>query len=327
MARDQCPYPAGKSVLKQAILYGARDLRLEDRPLDAGALLPDEIYIETEITALSTGTDLANYLGRSTEIPGAPDYPRPVGYSNAGVIRRVGSAVRGWREGQRIFSLRPHQSAYMARENELLVAVPERVTSEEASLTYLAQLGLAALRQARHEAGETVAVVGLGVIGLCTVAVARALGVKVFAAANSTARAGLASRMGAGTSAASDIDVVVLTANTWDAYRRAVEIARPHGRISILGFPGRGQPDPFNPLDPQWFYRKSLTLIAAGQTSRQECAANLECLLGWMASGALELEPVISHRLPAHQMRVAYELAAAHDQTLTCAVFDWRGVA
>ena len=44
------------------------------------------------------------------------------------------------------------------------------------------------------------------------------------------------------------------------------------GRISILGFPGRGEPLPdFNPLDPKWFYGKQLTLIGAGFSPRIEC--------------------------------------------------------
>ena len=310
--------------MKQAILYGARDLRLEERALNGAALRPEEVYVETEVTALSTGTDLANYLGRSTEIPGAPDYPRPVGYSNVGVIRRVGAAVRGLREGQRVFAMKPHQSAYIAGEKEPLVGVPEPVSSEEASLAYLAQLGLAALRQARYRAGETVAVVGLGVIGLCTVGVARAMGAKVFAVANSSLRSELAVRIGAEALPAGDADIVVLTANPWEAYRTAVETVRPFGRVSILGFPGRGQPPgSFNPLDPQWFYGKSLTLIGAGKV-RANLRRNLECILDWMAAGTLRLETVISHRLPADEMRVAYELAAEHDKSLTCAVFDWR---
>ena len=44
--------------MRQAILYGAGDLRLEKRPLDVNSLQPNQIYVETEVTALSTGTDL-----------------------------------------------------------------------------------------------------------------------------------------------------------------------------------------------------------------------------------------------------------------------------
>jgi len=49
--------------MKQAILYGVGDLRIDDVPLQAEPLQPDQIYVETEVSALSTGTDLGNYLG------------------------------------------------------------------------------------------------------------------------------------------------------------------------------------------------------------------------------------------------------------------------
>jgi hypothetical protein len=48
--------------MKQAILYGAGDLRLEERPLSLTALGDDRIAIKTEVTAFSTGTDLGNGL-------------------------------------------------------------------------------------------------------------------------------------------------------------------------------------------------------------------------------------------------------------------------
>lgn len=325
----------------QAIMYGAGDLRLEERPLDPANLAPGQVYVETEVTALSTGTDLGNYLGRSTDVPGAPDYPRPVGYSNVGVVRKTAEDVTTVRPGQRVFSMKPHQSAYIANRGDLLVPVPEGVTPEAASLGYLTQLGVAAMRQAHYEAGEHVAVIGLGVIGLGTVAMARAMGARVTAVANSPLRAEVARRVGAHEVYLSgepdppkDVDVVILTANPWEAYRAAVEMARYAGRISVLGFPGRGYPPPeFNPLDPQWFYGKQLTLIGAGFSPRAECPPgeirfnlrrNLELIFRCAATGAAPLDPIISHRLPWRRMREAYELAKAHAKELVAAVFDWR---
>ncbi len=336
--------------MKQAILYAARDLRLEERPLDSESLEPQQIYVETEVTALSTGTDLGNYLGDSTYVPGAPDYPRAVGYSNVGRILRIGSAVTKWRTGLRIFSLKPHLSAYIAGEDELLVEVPETVASPVASLAYLTHLGIAALRQARYEPGENVVVVGLGVIGLCTVALARAMGAQVAAIGNASLRTQMAMRLGAHVALRSDepelqpkvsglfgeagADIVVLTANTWEAYRLSMEVAAPGGRVCLLGFPGRGQvlPD-FNPLDPRWIYAKQLAVFGSGYAPRTECPAselrfntrrNLEYILSLMASGDLCLDPLITHRLHAERMKEAYELARQHSQELIAAVFDWR---
>ncbi len=326
--------------MKQAILHGARDLRFEDRPLDAANLEADQLYVETEVTALSTGTDLGNYLGRSTDVPGAPGYPRGVGYSNVGVVRAVGVQVTV-APGTRVFSMKPHVSAFLARESELMVPVPAGVDPSPASLAYLAQLGIAALRQAHYEAGERVAIVGLGVIGLCTCGMARAMGADVTAVANSPLRADAALRAGAHRAIVAgrdplpaDIDIVILTANPWAAYRDAVEMARYGGRVSVLGFPGRGEPAPdFNPLDARWFYGKQLTLLGAGFSPRVECQPaevrfnlrrNLELVLHSLAKGAVNFESVISHRLPAPRLQEAYELARAHDKSLLAAIFDWR---
>jgi threonine dehydrogenase-like Zn-dependent dehydrogenase len=336
--------------MKQAILYGVGDLRIEDVPLDAGSLQLDQIYVETEVTALSTGTDLGNYSGDATYVPGAPRYPRWVGYSNVGVIRRVGVHVEKLKPGMRVFSLRPHQSAYIAQQTELLVPVPASLSSEEASLAYLTHLGLASLRQARFEPGENVAIIGLGVIGLCTVWLAGAMGAKVVGISNSKIRSESALKLGAHAAFLAEerdlspklgevfgevgTDIVVLTANPWNAYRLAMEIARFGGRVSILGFPGRAQEPPdFNPMDPQWVYGKQLTLLGAGFAPKADCRPedlrfntrrNLEYILDLMAFHHPRIESVISHRLPASRMKEAYELAREHSKDLVSAVFDWR---
>ena len=341
---------AERTDLKQATLYGARDLRIEEGSLDCENLQPDQLYAETVVSALSTGTDLGNYLGDSTYVPGAPDYPRKIGYSNVAVVRRVGSAVSQPKVGQRVFSMQPHVSAYVARQGDIEVAIPEAVTSEQASLAYLTHLGLAALRQAGYLPGENITIVGLGIIGLCTAGLARAMGAKVVGVANSSSRADAAIRVGAHAAFVSDdpelqlklrdcfgeagTDIVVLTANTWEAYRLSVNIARRNGRVSILGFPGRSQPQPdFNPLDPSWFYAKQLTLLGAGFAPRTDAPPeelrfnlrrNLQYILELMASQALRLDDLISHRLPAERMREAYELASQHSKELIGAVFQWN---
>jgi len=335
-----------KIEIRKATLYGAGDLRIESEDYDSGALLRHQVLVRTVYSGFSTGTDLGNYLGRSTDLPGAPDYPRGVGYSNAGIVWQTGSAVQDLKPGDTVFSIKPHRSAFLGDKEDMLVPIPEGLDLAQVSLGYLINLGVCALRAAHYETGERVAVVGLGVIGLCTVALGRAMGAPIVAVANDPVRAQLAVRLGArvvyqsgshSSSAAFNgdgADVVVLTANTWDAYRDSVEMARHGGRISVLGFPGRGQAPPdFNPLDPHWFYGKQLTLTASGFAPRIECRPadirfnlrrNLTAIFEWMQSGALDLAPLISHRIPFERMVDAYELARAHSKELTAAVFDWR---
>jgi len=335
--------------IRRAVLYGQRDLRIETATLDQ-PLAPDAVLVRTEVSALSTGTDLGNYLGDSEYVPGAPGYPRWVGYSNVGVVVQTGMAVEALRSGDRVFATKPHCSAYSSAANDLLVPVPEGVTPEEASLAYLTNLGLAALQQAHYQVGENIAVTGLGVIGLCTVALAHAMGAKVIGVANSEIRACKAGEVGADACLLSgspdlladmkrcfrgaEADVVVSTSNAWDSYFESLEMARPGGRIAILGFPGRGQPLPQrNPLDPRPFYEKQLTLIGSGYSPAVDCPPqalrfnrrrNLEYILELMAARRMNLAPMITHRFPYDRMREAYELACGHSKELIAAIFDWR---
>jgi threonine dehydrogenase-like Zn-dependent dehydrogenase len=233
----------------------------------------------------------------------------------------------------------------VADETDLLVRVDPRIDSAQAALAYLTHLGATALRKVSYQPGESVLVIGLGVIGLCTVALASSMGASVEAVANSKQRLELARTIKAQRAwdaATLDpttvfhgcgADVIVLTANTWEAYRTAVEAAAPSGRIALLGFPGRAQPEPsFNPLDAHWIYGKQLTIAGAGFAPRVECAPeeirfnlrrSLEDILARLADKRLDFAPMISHRIPAASMRDAYELAIAHDKSLTAAVFLW----
>jgi threonine dehydrogenase-like Zn-dependent dehydrogenase len=334
--------------IRKAVLYGKLDLRIETGSIPDDPE-PDQVLVETEISALSTGTDLGNYLGDSTYVPGAPDYPRWLGYSNAGIIRRIGSRVSQFTVGDRVFSTQPHQSAFITHENDLLIRIPKAVSSEQASMACLTELGLAALRQARYETGENIVVIGLGVIGLATIGLSRAIGANVLGVANSDVRARAALTMGALDCLSSngrdlvssmksvfngaEADLVVLTSNSWESYFLALDMVRHAGRISILGFPGRGEPIPQrNPLDPRPFYSKQVTLLGAGWSPMIECGAqyvrfnfrrNLEYILDLIATRRLNLEPLISHRIPYQNMHLAYELASQHSKELIAAVFQW----
>ena len=106
------------STMKIAMLHGPRDLRIEEHPLDTN-LAPNQVHVETQISAFKIGTDRGNYEG-AEPVAGAPDYPRWVGDSNLGVVVAAGNQVTRLRVGDRVVSRRPHQSAYVADADEVL---------------------------------------------------------------------------------------------------------------------------------------------------------------------------------------------------------------
>jgi threonine dehydrogenase-like Zn-dependent dehydrogenase len=346
--------------MKIAILHGPRDLRIEEQPLDTSHLAPDEIWVETRISALKIGTDRGNYEG-AEQVPGAPDYPRWVGDSNLGIVRGVGSAVTRVRVGDRIVTRQPHQSEYITKQTASLVRVPDEVDDEDAVFVHLYALSAHCYHKAQFRPGETVAVVGLGVLGLGAVAVGSLFGARVVGIGNSPLRLEMAQRMGADATFLFDdpdlprkladfsdgagMDLVILTANPWPAYRTAVEIVRPNGRVSIVSLLGRGEaPLDFNPLSMQNFYIKGISLIAVSgpagylypndsanphlmedRYAADRTAAHLLTLMA-PKDGRPRLEPkrLITHRFHYTEIVQAYEMAYGREKAMLGVIFDWQ---
>ena len=194
--------------------------------------------------------------------------------------------------------------------------------------------------------------VGLGVLGLGAVALGPLFGARVIALGNSPVRLEMARRMGAHEAFMSSdpdlenkieqftdgvgIDLVILTANPWPAYRTSVQVVRNGGRVSIVSLLGRGEEKlDFNPLVLDWFYDKGISLIAVNGTAgyrfpgdRNEAERfswNNSCthVLSLMADGRLSPKRLITHRMPYQDMKMAYEMAYRREKEMLGVVFDW----
>ena len=336
--------------MKIAVLHGPRDLRLEEQPLDTD-LGPTQIHVETEISALKIGTDRGNYEG-AERVPGAPDYPRWVGDSNLGVVRAVGSDVKRIRVGDRVVTRAPHQSEYVVDEAQSVVRVPEGVDPEDAVWAHLYTLSAHCYRKAWFTPGENVAVVGLGVLGLGAVALGPFFGARVVGLGNHPGRLRMATDMGAEAAWLSDdpdlearldeftggagIDLVILTANPWPAWRTACEVVRDNGRVSVVALPGRGEEplDDFNPVAMEWFYNKGIALVAvsgrggylfpSAEGDRFDAVRTCEHTLSLMERG-LAPSRLITHRLPYTRMAEAYEMIYRREKGMLGVIFQWQG--
>jgi threonine dehydrogenase-like Zn-dependent dehydrogenase len=344
--------------VKLAILPRPMELVIEDQPLDTENLGPRDVYVETELTAFKLGTDRGNYEGEPG-IPGAGNsFPRTVGDSTVGIVRGVGSGVTRFSVGDRVVSQTGHRSAHVTREDDYgatgnLVKVPEGVHPEDAVYAVLYSLSGYCYTKARFRPGEYVAVVGTGVLGIAAVAVGPIYGAQVAAIANSPVRLEMAKKMGAHAGFLSDdpdlqakldeftlgngVDLVILTANPWPAYKTACEIVRRSGRISVVALSGRGEADlDFNPLWSGYFYDKGISLIAASGVTedtypsesdqRWSSERRGEHILGLMEDGRLQPSKLITHRMHYTEIAKAYEMMETRDKNMLGVVFDWTDV-
>lgn len=93
--------------------------------------------------------------------------PLPLGYCNVGEIVAVGKGVEEFKVGDRVASNGNH-AEYVSVPKNLVAKIPDNVSDEAAAFTVIGAIGLQGIRLVNPTLGETVVVVGLGLIGLMT---------------------------------------------------------------------------------------------------------------------------------------------------------------
>jgi predicted dehydrogenase/threonine dehydrogenase-like Zn-dependent dehydrogenase len=264
--------------------------------------------------------------------------PLPLGYSSAGVVLAVGSAVSEFRAGDRVCSNGAHAEIVAVPKN-LCARIPDEVGDEAAAFAVLASIALEGIRLASPSLGETVAVCGLGLIGLLAVQILRANGCRVLGLDFVKHRLELAEQFGASTvdlssgedpvraagrfSREQGIDAVLITAATKSnqPVQQAAAMSRKRGRIVLVGVAGLE-------LSRDAFYKKELSFQvscsygpgrydpvyeASGQDYplpyvRWTAQRNFSAVLDLLAANHLNVAPLISHRFSFEGANDAYQL-------------------
>lgn len=181
--------------------------------------------------------------------------PLPLGYCNVGKVVAVGKGVSEFQVGDRVASNGNH-AEFVSVPKNLVAKIPEGVSDEEAAFTVIGAIGLQGIRLVNPTFGETIVVVGLGLIGLVTSQLLQANGCKVIGLDFDQQKVDLAKAKGitavnpgAGTDpvkfvqeATSSVgaDGVVITASSTsnDIIHQAAEMSRKKGRIVLVGVIG-----------------------------------------------------------------------------------------
>lgn len=267
--------------------------------------------------------------------------PLPLGYCNVGIVSEVGSGVDGFKVGDRVVSNGPHADVVKVSKN-LCAKIPDGVDDESAAFVVVASIGLQGIRLAQPTLGEAFVVTGAGLIGLLTVQLLRAQGCRVLAIDFDEAKLALARQFGAQTcnpgvgedpvaagmafSRGQGVDGVVITASTPsnDPMMQAARMCRKRGRIVLVGVTGLE-------LNRADFYEKELSFQVScsygpgrydpnyedqGQDYpvgfvRWTEQRNFEAVLDMLASGQLDVKPLITHRFAFEDAPKAYKALTA----------------
>jgi len=283
--------------------------------------------VQTLVSAVSAGTELLFLRGEvpvnmevDSAIPalnGAVRYPLRYGYACVGRVIEAGEEQdRGWL-GCTVFAFHPHASHFVASTAQIL-PVPDDLTPHRAALLPNMETAVNLVMDGQPGIGERVAVIGLGVVGLLTIALLARFPLETLLAVDPLPqRRGLATAMGAHAALApeeltewSGYDLVYEVSGSPIALNTALALTGFAGRIVIGSWYGVKQA----PLDLGGAFHRSRIRLLASQVStidprwsgRWNKKRRID--LAWAMLRTVEIERLITHRLPVEEAPTAYRL-------------------
>lgn len=139
------------------------------------------IKVKTAVSTISQGTERANITGdtnvRIEEEVAEAVFPRYSGYSSSGIVVEKGKNVKDFEIGDRVaMSWSSHRGYNVLSSQNVVKIESDNVSLAEASIFHIATFPLAAIRKTRLEIGESLMVMGLGILGLLGVQLAKLAG-------------------------------------------------------------------------------------------------------------------------------------------------------
>jgi predicted dehydrogenase/threonine dehydrogenase-like Zn-dependent dehydrogenase len=272
-----------------------------------------------------------------------------LGYSAAGTVLEVGAGVTEFRQGDRVacagVGYASHAEVLVVPKN-LCVRLPAQVDFDAAAFSTLGAIALQGVRLTEPTLGESVVVIGLGLIGQLAVQLLKANGCRVFGIDLDEKKVELARQLGAELGCApGDVtkrsvmewsrgrgaDAVLITAasSSNQPVELAGEISRPKGRVVVVGAVGLNIPrKPY--YDRELTFKISMSYGPGRYDPEYEERGhdypfgyvrwtegrNIEAFLDLLAEGRVNVEPLITHRFKLAESERAYELITGNEPYL-----------
>lgn len=199
----------------------------------------------------------------------------PLGYSLSGIVEEVGSGIDDFLPGERVACAGEGvacHAEFVSVPRNLCVHVPENVDLKDAAFATVGAIALNGVRQAGATVGDSVLVIGLGLVGLLAVQILKAAGCRVIGLDVDPGKVELASKCGADYAfvrddaaledsilqatdgLGPDIVYVAASAKSADPLLLAGKVARDRGKVVIVGMV---------PVEADWqvYYRKELSIV------------------------------------------------------------------
>ncbi len=293
-----------------------------------------QVLVRNRRTLISRGSE----IGRRYLDPGALD-AAIMGYSSAGIVAAVGAGVTEFVKGQPVALLAPHAEYVVSDvgDDGRVIAIPDGVSFDQATFHPLVTGALMWAEIAGVRAGDTVAILGQGLVGNLVLQAVRAYAPgRIIAVDALPARCALARAMGAdvvidaatkdpvaavlGMTDGRGADVVIDCVGGKAGVRsfmQAQEMCRPLGRIHLIAL-YHGEP---LPLDAGKIQRR---LLIGGYFTDAPRAPYAERAMVAIRDETIRVAPLITHHFPFKEAKAAFDLLYERPDTAFGVVLTWE---
>ncbi|AJY74668.1 NAD(P)-dependent alcohol dehydrogenase [Paenibacillus beijingensis] len=333
-------------TMKAAVMHGTREIRIEELPVPQ--IAPDEVLIKVMAVGIC-GSDLHYYThGRIGKY--VVEKPIILGHECAGEISAVGANVRQFQVGDRVavepgvtcgtceackegrYNLCPDVQflatppvdgafvQYIKMRADFVFPIPDSLSYEEAALVEPFSVGIHAAARTNLQPGSTIAIMGMGPVGLMAVAAAKAYGAsRIIVTDLEPVRLQAAKQLGAShvinvreqnpdevihsITGGRGVDVAWETAGNPKALQSALASLRRGGKLAVVGLPAQDEIPlnvPFiadNEVDIYGIFRYANTYPKG---------------IRFLASGIVDASKLVTDKYPLEQTQEAMERALNH---------------
>lgn len=295
---------------------------------------PTEVRVETVASGISPGTELLLYRDQLPDdlaiddtidtFDGTFSYPVEYGYAAVGRVTAVGDAVDQSWDGRLVFGFEPHRTAFCA-EPDALVRLPGSCSPATGTMLPTVETAANLVLDSQPRLGERVAVFGAGVVGLTTTRLLSSFPLaELVVVEPQQPRREMALEFGADRVAhpdqlgLDDLDLAVELTGNPEALDDAVGAVGFDGRIVVGSWYGTKRA----PIDLGGRFHRDRISIVSSQVStiapelrgRWDHDRRMNHTLDWL--DRIELDRLITHRIPFFEAARAYELLDSDQPTL-----------
>ncbi|PQO42312.1 galactitol-1-phosphate 5-dehydrogenase [Blastopirellula marina] len=343
------------SEMEAIVLHAVGDLRYEK--VTVPTVGPGEVRVRIGFCGVC-GSDIPRCFSKGTY-----SFPTICGHEFAGTVESCGEGVKQFQTGDRVavFPLLWREdhaaceqgkyaqsdgydylgsrsdgafSEYVVAPERNLIHVPDNVSLEEAAMTEPAAVALHAVRRAKVRLGDTVAVFGLGPIGLMVaqwlkasgagpiilfdiqpekLEIARQLGFEHAYDSREVRPAEVVKKLTDG----HGVHVAIEAAGVPPTMITSLEVARRAGRVVLLGNPAADVTLPASLISQTMRREVDILGVWNSDFSVYSDDDDWRTVLSAMASGILNLKPLITHRVPLVEGIAALNMMHAQSEFFT----------